>query len=404
MRITILLVFLGFFAQAQYDHGCDGKRYTNEVLEDVKVTTEIYGRNVNVLGDSIDLRMDIYDPQNDDAYGRPVIILAHGGSFIAGTRKDMGELCQRFAVSGYVAATIDYRLLNLLQGLPDSTKSMDIAVKASHDMKAAIRYFKHSAIDGGNPYNIDPEMMFIGGYSAGAVTALIAGTVDSVDIAGSFIVDVMDENGGLQGSTGNPAYKEYGEEVKGIVNYSGAIYDTSWIDAEDPFIASFHGTEDATVAYGHDYVVVLNQNIVKLHGSGSIHDHLESMGHPNYLYTVESGGHVDIYVSEVYQDDRIEAVMKTDSLMAEIICGSITNVEVMELKEVLVYPNPATTNLFLEGVTAGSMIEIYNELGELVKREEYRDSGVEVMGMQVGMYIVIAEQGDSRYVGRFIKG
>ncbi len=402
MRTTILLLFLGVWAQAQVDYGCNGERYLGELFETVSKTTVEYGSNVDVFGDSIDLFMDIYEPQDEDFITRPVIIFAHGGSFISGTRQDMANTCESFAKKGYVAATIDYRLLSIFQGIPDSISALDITVKASHDMRAAIRWFKHSAIDGGNPYKIDPDQMFIGGYSAGAITAIIAGTFDEGDSDLPFIQQLLDQNGGFQGSTGNPDFHIYGEEVKGIVNYSGAIYDTSWIDETDPFIVSYHGTADETVPFGYDDVVVLGNPIVPLHGSGSIHEHLDKLGVDNKLYTVEGGGHTDIYFLSQFEEDRVAATMSADSSLTLIICGSLVSVHNPELKELSIYPNPVNDRLFIDGIDAKAHVILYDISGQVIQSTLY-GHGVFVDDLKQGMYVVHIEDGALGYVGRFIK-
>jgi acetyl esterase/lipase len=116
--------------------------------------------------------MDIYQPDGDTYAARPLIILAHGGSFIGGSKTDdatVVELCNRFAKRGYVTASINYRLgtlINLVSS--DSTVPMGIVVKAISDGKAAIRYFMKDAATT-NTYKIDTNNIFVGGNSAGAV-------------------------------------------------------------------------------------------------------------------------------------------------------------------------------------------------------------------------------------------
>ena len=51
--------------------------------------------------------VDIYQPTGDTMAARPLIILAHGGSFVGGTRNDdvtVDSLCVHFAKRGYVTA------------------------------------------------------------------------------------------------------------------------------------------------------------------------------------------------------------------------------------------------------------------------------------------------------------
>ena len=58
---------------------CDG-RYAEEIFDDVQVTTVTYS-------DVHNLQMDIYQPVGDLEPKRPLIIFAHGGTFIFGSKK-----------------------------------------------------------------------------------------------------------------------------------------------------------------------------------------------------------------------------------------------------------------------------------------------------------------------------
>ena len=180
-------------------------------------------------------------------------------------------------------------------------------------------------------------------------------------------------------------------------------YDTAWIQADDPIILSYHGTADETVPFGFDQVIVLGQPIVPLHGSGSIHDHLENnIQVPNFLHTVEGGGHVDIYFDPEFEENRNAAIASSDTLLALTICGSLVNVKEVEFKEVNVYPNPASTQLFFEGVNTASLVSIYNQTGQLILRERYRE-GMNIESLNNGIYMFIVEEDEVLYSGRFTK-
>ncbi len=126
----LMLQIPGAFAQ------CPGGRYANEIFSGYTVTTTTYSTPYN-------LQMDIYQPTGDTLSARPLIILAHGGSFISGTRTadaTVDSLCARFARRGYVTASIDYRLGTTAQMLSsDSTQPISEVIQAVSDGKAAIR-------------------------------------------------------------------------------------------------------------------------------------------------------------------------------------------------------------------------------------------------------------------------
>ena len=103
--LLICVLCLVFQSPAQLvDCDCDN-RYSIELFNDVNVETVTYSNLYN-------LQMDIYTPYGDNCTNRPLIILAHGGSFIGGSKSNptMVDLCETFAKRGYVAASINYRL------------------------------------------------------------------------------------------------------------------------------------------------------------------------------------------------------------------------------------------------------------------------------------------------------
>ena len=91
------------------------------------------------------LYMDVYFPENDDFQDRPLIFFMFGGSFVTGSKlsADVVNLCIQYAKRGYVAVAIDYRLSqNLLFFDPNEENAYKAVLKAVHDLKAAIRYFR----------------------------------------------------------------------------------------------------------------------------------------------------------------------------------------------------------------------------------------------------------------------
>src|ERR1035437_2904960 len=101
---------IGTAASAQT---CTTTRYASDVFTGVTATTGItYGSNVTDLGATQSLTLDLYEPAGDVAIIRPLIIWAHGGSFLGGTSadNDVDSLSHRFARKGYVCASINYRI------------------------------------------------------------------------------------------------------------------------------------------------------------------------------------------------------------------------------------------------------------------------------------------------------
>ena len=261
---------------------CSGSgRYIDSVFPGFTKTTVTYS--------STNQQMDIYQPQGDTASQRPVIVFAHGGSFIGGDRNEstVTSLAQRFAKRGYVTASIDYRLGTITDMLGAST-AYDVVIKAISDGKAAIRYFRKDAADS-NKYKINPNLIFGGGNSAGAVLFVHLGYIDSVnEVTTAAIKTALNNNGGFEGNSGNAGYSS---KINAIVNLAGGINDTSWISAGNIPMVSFHGTTDNVVPY---YCANAQNGLtpVTLCGTGSMQPRILNLGIDNDVLLFPGDGHV----------------------------------------------------------------------------------------------------------------
>ena len=161
--IFSILLLCAFCSKNKAQHvTCDTERYLTEIFKKTKVTRSVlYGNNSTISGQNKDLFMDIYEPSEDLAEKRPLIILAFGGGFFSGKREDLEDLCILYSKKGFVTATIDYRLYDLpLFPIPSQVKMIDAGIKGVSDMKAAIRFFREDASTN-NGYKIDPSLIFV---------------------------------------------------------------------------------------------------------------------------------------------------------------------------------------------------------------------------------------------------
>ncbi len=296
-------------------------RYYDNVFSTVTNSTGIqYGSNVtwNNSG-NINLLLDFYQPSNDVATKRPLIIFAHGGSFLAGTRTDPDQvaLCNAFAKKGYATATIDYRT----GFFPlDSARIVPALVRAVHDMKAAIRFFYKDA-QTANLYKIDTNQIFIGGTSAGAITALHVAYLDNQCEMEPFMsTTIMNGLGGLNGNSGNPGYSS---KVKGVINLCGALGRFWWMKAGDPPLCSMHGTADATVLYGRGKANPGFQTLY-LDGSRMLFAGTQVNTVPHKFYTWYGAPHVPFVGSNAsniaYMDSTVNFVR--DFLLPYVNCSN----------------------------------------------------------------------------------
>lgn len=260
------VIFLGdIFAQ------CNG-RYNSEIFSSTSVTTV----NYSDVYTGLEHRMDIYTAVGDTATNRPVVIYLHGGSFYAGdkTLSDCVDFCNAFAKRGYVAISMNYRLANILTFLTSNTEQYRAVLRAVADLKSAIRYIRKD-FSNGNAMGIDPNTIFIGGYSAGAVAAIHTAYIDTiVDLNSTILAQLSAIGGNLEGDAGNDGFSS---EVNAVFSFAGGIHETTWIDALDEPLVSCHGTADQTVDYNCANAMS-NPNLLVLCGSGQMHPKADSVG------------------------------------------------------------------------------------------------------------------------------
>ena len=189
------------------------------------------------------LLMDIFQPSNDTTQNRPVLIVASGGGFITQDRTQVEFIAEEFARRGFVAATMDYRVLGRF---PTDADELSIAgVKASHDMLAAVRFFRADA-EGSNNFQIRSDAMIVSGTSAGGVMAATVATFDENDVVPSqALEDYLDANGGVFGAVGNNT--DVSSAIQGAVSISGAVLDLDTIDANSIPMYAAHNMIDPIV-------------------------------------------------------------------------------------------------------------------------------------------------------------
>ena len=283
-----LFVFLSCTeSEINYTNQSDNlQRYDSQIFETITITKDIrYGANVTLSGNTLGLTMDVYQPENDTEINRPLIVLAHGGSFISGDKSDLSETATFLAKAGYVVASINYRLLDVT---PTQLAFKQVVINAAADMKAAVRYFNKDVATT-NTYKIDSNNIFIGGYSAGAITALHYAYVNNnselTTIGGTTFVDYVNSKGGLEGGSGNDTYSS---SVKGVINISGALFNTNFINSNEPSLYSIHGTDDVVVPFLNGDI---NSTGILTDGSGVLHPYAVSIGLNSTLKTITNGKH-----------------------------------------------------------------------------------------------------------------
>lgn len=400
MKKSILLAFtimLGLFSFAQtVSHPtCNGSRYWNEDYVPAVNAGITYGQNVSQNGQTTTLKMDIYQPTGDMAAKRPLAIFAFGGSFIGGSRtsSDMIAFCEKFSKLGFVTATIDYRVgVNILSA--DSFELARAVMRATHDMRAAIRFFMKDAYTT-NTYRIDTNYIFIGGTSAGAVTALHAAYLTKDSETPQYIMDIMTPWGGMPGTSGNPGYTM---PVKGVLNLAGCLSQNSFIADGGPDLCSMHGTADDVVPYGHTLLYFSGIVPIKVvDGSGSIHPFAQTVGMNTRLYTWVGGGHVPYTSSALYMDTTLNYLR---DFLFEEMCGTATGLpEGLKASDFSVYPNPTLDNLTIRNDYAKAEAFLMDITGKNIASYTLPvgETTISVGHLPRGLYIVNIQSEGKQY-------
>ena len=296
--ISIALIHSFIKTEAQTIIDCNSIRYDQEVFTTVDIESNVlYGANINSNNAVENLIMDIYQPAGDTVQVRPLIIWVHGGSFIGGTKneQDVTDLSIAFAKRGYVCASISYRLgISIPFGEENATKAVYRAVQ---DMKAAVRFFRKDAATS-NAYKIDTDLIFGGGSSAGAITALHLAYLNEISELPAFIDTV--QMGNIEGESGNPGFSS---DINAVINLCGAMGDKAYIIPGDIPLVSMHGTNDGTVPYSSDTIYLLGVfPIMEVDGSFSANEYANTIGVHNEMYTYYGAGHVPYLGNTAYMD------------------------------------------------------------------------------------------------------
>ena len=243
--LTSIIVAVNLFAQQQYTPD----RYRHAIFNQVTVQNDVqYGSAPQWVWPywNETLRLDVYQPTGDVVINRPLIIFAHAGGFLNGSKgvDNMIAICDSFARKGYVTASLDYRKgFNPLDG-----QSAERAVyRGIQDGKAAVRYFKENAA----LYGIDTNYVYFGGMSAGGFMAVHVAYMDleSERPASTYGGGTVNNLGCLDCSGNSFTHTS---NVRAVLNYWGAIQDTLNIIAGDVPIMQMHGTDDPTGGHLQD--------------------------------------------------------------------------------------------------------------------------------------------------------
>ncbi|MFT5217812.1 MAG: hypothetical protein ACI83H_002953 [Glaciecola sp.] len=328
------------------------------------ITNLVYGTALDYQGNSTDLELDIYYPSLsiDPLNSRPFVLIIHGGGFLVGDKNDRKQECITLAQRGYVAATINYRL-----GWNTGLQNIQAIYRAHQDAHASLRYL----VANYNAYGIDKNWIFIGGSSAGSITANNA--IYTSQSEWNVIYPGIENLLGSLNTSGNIYTNSF--DIKGMFNNWGAVPINSMQPNEMVPQIAFHGELDPTVDI---------DTATSLIGSRSIHYALISNGICSDI-TIDTVGLHGIFTNQagaIFRASKASCffrsifcndcqdVYTTDSIPAN--CSSMVGLnETMELHKISAYPNPVEEALTVQGIPYNTNVSIYNSVGELKKIEKY---------------------------------
>jgi poly(3-hydroxybutyrate) depolymerase len=353
---------------------CEDGRYRDIIFTNVDIISDVeYGANISHDGVNTPLLLDVFSPANDVEVLRPLVVLAHGGFFVAGSKEgtDVVPTCVDLAKMGYVTASINYRL-----GFPSTLNlagpMTEAVMRGVQDMKAAVRYFRSTVEEQGNPYGIDPNQIYIGGFSAGGFISLHYAYLQDDEIPSMVNQNANGLAGGVEGQSG---HADYSSAVNAIINIAGAIGDTTWIDAGELPALLAHGTADSVVPFDSDMLTIQGfLPVSQVDGSNSIDQKLSELEIEHCFEIYELQGHVPSVTNQAYYDTTLSMI---SNFLSHFVCPnvpldceyrtiSVGSDELQASDKTMVFPIPADQWLWWKSDEVVEHFELYNALGARV--------------------------------------
>jgi|APTNR8051073442_1049403.scaffolds.fasta_scaffold01210_1 hypothetical protein len=390
----------------------------NQPLFDTQVEQGIwYGNATRYDGGTDSLRFNLYKPVGDGQTERPIVVAIHGGGFTEGHRNDLNGYCNTLASMGWACATISYRLgfhgswlfappyANDVYELPRAIH------RAQQDAKGAVRFLKGRH----EQDSTSTSVVFLTGYSAGAITALHTAYTDQESerpAAAAAIGDVQHflnlyprpDLGDIDGDLNQNGFDA---TVLGVNNMYGAVLDTSMVDGTDrPALFSYHQTDDPVVpCWVNRPYWGIGLGIPDAHpylfGSCAIDTRVQHIGAPpgHYQFQLHQGNAHEVH-------DPAGVMQASLAWMRGLFCDVQTRIPDNGPPGSLhLHPNPATTVVQVLDPAMGerTRYELYNALGARVTDGTMKNGRIAVAELAPGSYVLRTSAGKDVRYGRFMK-
>ena len=294
------------------------------------------------------------------------------------------------AKRGYIAISSNYRLSPIpLTFVLNQEEQYRTVLKAVADIKSAVRYIRKDHANG-NTLGSDPNGIYIGGYSAGAVLSLHLAYIDQISDLPTSPIDVQNLvnsiGGTLEGDAGNDGYSS---EIHGVISFAGGINDLNWMDANDEPVVFVQGDADGTVSYNCAPGLGMSTVLV-LCGTGEMKPQADLVGITNDALTYSGEGHGwgASGSGNALFDTAVQFTV--DFLYPLLPCNNITSNNELNHQELNIYPNPASDQINVTSNFNITEIEIYNTIGKLIMNNfiQIRDFTINVNDLIPGVYFL----------------
>jgi acetyl esterase/lipase len=247
---------------------------------------EVHTNIVYRVANNYEAKLDVYQPAGK-SQPTPVVIVIHGGGWIAGTKEERTLEIAPFLQMGFAAVNVEYRLAQT-----------SLAPAAVEDCRCALHWVFANA----KKYNFDPTRVVLQGGSAGGHLVLTTGMLSPAAgfdkecwtgqenfwsqnpgtdsdprvaaIVNWFgISDVLDE---LHGPNAKGYAVIWLGDQPNADELAKRLSPINYVNKNTPPIITIHGDKDALVPY---------EQSVRLHKA------LDAAGVPNQLYTVPGANH-----------------------------------------------------------------------------------------------------------------
>jgi len=261
---------------------------TTTVVKTMRDTTGVeYGVATDWQGNSYTLKRDLYYPEGAKADQRlPLVVLSHPGEFLEGDKSDLKNSAELFADSGYVAASINFRLgwdkgSTLCGG--DSLSMMAAGYRALQDLHAALRFLVAKY----DQYAIDTSRIFLSGISSGGMLSLNLPFLDPTEIE-TYYPGLSTVLGGLDKS-GNTLTNHF--TIKAAASRWGALVDSTIITSSNAIpVILFHGADAPAIPLNVRHFLGC-PNYPELYGSQFAYDKITSSGKGARLFIMNGEAH-----------------------------------------------------------------------------------------------------------------